>query len=184
MWAGKSFASRVGSLILWRKSGRVTADPNQNDALTSPVPFTDVDSVVAVMNGAGDPLEFGASSKGPTIYNVSATGASYYNGDENTATGYWMAGILMRGFFKQAVDQIAHVVAAGAVVSIANRGGADIGPWVGLFIGASLGLVREIAEEGVVSPAALGWVVRSKNSMLDIAFWALGGLITGCIFHA
>jgi hypothetical protein len=42
------------------------------------------------MNGIGD-FTTGQASKGATIYAVSTTGFTFFNGDENTATGFWLA---------------------------------------------------------------------------------------------
>jgi collagen type I/II/III/V/XI/XXIV/XXVII alpha len=75
-----------GVILQW---GTVSAAANQNNSGTFPTSFTSV--ARAVMNGVGDTGEFGAASKGPTIYAVSTSGFSYHNGDQSTATGFWLA---------------------------------------------------------------------------------------------
>jgi hypothetical protein len=77
-----------GVILQW---GTVSAAANQNNSGTFPTSFTSV--ARAVMNGVGssDTSNFGQVSKGPTIYATSTTGFSYHNGDESTATGFWLA---------------------------------------------------------------------------------------------
>lgn len=71
--------------------GRVTAGANTTGTVTFPEAFTDATKVSAVMNGTSDPTGFGAVSRGPTIYSISTTTASWSNGDDSSATGFWMA---------------------------------------------------------------------------------------------
>ena len=69
--------------------GTVSAGPNVTAGSgTFPTSFTAV--ARAVMNGIGD-FTTGQASKGATIYAVSTTGFTFFNGDENTATGFWLA---------------------------------------------------------------------------------------------
>jgi hypothetical protein len=75
-----------GVILQW---GTVSAPPNTtSNAGTFPTSFTTV--ARAVMNGIGD-FTTGQASKGATIWNVSTTGFTFFNGDENTATGFWLA---------------------------------------------------------------------------------------------
>ena len=71
--------------------GRVSCAGNSNSTLTFPVAFTTASSVSAVMGGTDAPASYGTTSKGPTIYAVSATTASWMNGDDSTTTGFWIA---------------------------------------------------------------------------------------------
>lgn len=79
---------------------------------------------------------------------------------------------------KQLVDQGAHFVAAFAIVAIAF---AAPNAATGFIVGASLGTIREITEEGgpitkaKIKNALSGW------SLLDVAFWGLGGLVAGLV---
>lgn len=75
-----------GAIIQW---GTVTVTPNTTGSGTFPTSFTSVGR--AVMNGVGDLSTFGQASKGATIYSVSTTGFSWFNGDENSHTGFWLA---------------------------------------------------------------------------------------------
>ena len=75
-----------GVILQW---GTVSASPNQNASGTFPIAFTAV--ARAVMNGVGDTGSFGQTSKGVTIYATSTTGFTYHFGDENSATGFWLA---------------------------------------------------------------------------------------------
>lgn len=75
-----------GAIIQW---GTVTVTPNTTGSGTFPTSFTTVGR--AVMNGVGDLGVFGQASKGATIYSVSTTGFSWFNGDETSHTGYWLA---------------------------------------------------------------------------------------------
>lgn len=78
---------------------------------------------------------------------------------------------------KELRDQAAHFAASFAIVSLSNLlGGGNI--LSGLLIGLSLGLVREITEEGEVSIKALRSALHSK---LDLSFWALGGATAGLV---
>ena len=75
-----------GVILQW---GTVSIGPNvTSQAGTFPTSFTAV--ARAVMNGIGD-FTTGQASKGPTIYSVTTTGFTCFNGDESTATGYWLA---------------------------------------------------------------------------------------------
>jgi hypothetical protein len=75
-----------GVILQW---GTVSAPPNTtSNAGTFPTSYTAV--ARAVMNGLGD-FTTGQASKGPTIWNVSTTGFTFFNGDESTATGFWLA---------------------------------------------------------------------------------------------
>jgi hypothetical protein len=75
-----------GVILQW---GTVSAGPNVTAGSgTFPTSFTAV--ARAVMNGIGD-FTTGQASKGATIYAVSTTGFTFFNGDENTATGFWLA---------------------------------------------------------------------------------------------
>lgn len=65
---------------------------------------------------------------------------------------------------KQLIDQTAHFVVGVAVLLPAA---AAPGPWSFALAGAGLGLIREITEEGPIT---------NKGSILDIVFWALGGV--------
>ena len=75
-----------GAIIQW---GTVTVTPNTTGSGTFPTSFTTVGR--AVMNGVGDTSVFGQASKGATIFSVSTTGFSWFNGDETSHTGYWLA---------------------------------------------------------------------------------------------
>jgi hypothetical protein len=75
-----------GAIIQW---GTVTVTPNTTGSGTFPTSFTAVGR--AVMNGVGDLGVFGQASKGATIWSVSTTGFSWFNGDESSHTGYWLA---------------------------------------------------------------------------------------------
>lgn len=74
---------------------------------------------------------------------------------------------------KQLVDQSAHFLLGGLVVALAIYSGATIPPFVGWFVGWSLGVVREVTEEGSLT---------SKGSIIDIIFWSIGGLTSSLIF--
>lgn len=71
---------------------------------------------------------------------------------------------------KQLLDQSAHMLAAAAIL-------APVLLWPGLIGGAlyglGAGLVREITEGGNV---------LSRDSLLDLLFWAIGGALAGAIF--
>jgi hypothetical protein len=75
-----------GAIIQW---GTVTVTPNTTGSGSFPTSFTAV--ARAVMNGVGDTGVFGQASKGATIFSVSTTGFSWFNGDESSHTGYWLA---------------------------------------------------------------------------------------------
>jgi hypothetical protein len=75
-----------GVILQW---GTVTVTPNTTGSGTFPTSFTSVGR--AVMNGVGDTGQFGQASKGATIYSVSTSGFSWFNGDETSHTGYWLA---------------------------------------------------------------------------------------------
>jgi hypothetical protein len=74
---------------------------------------------------------------------------------------------------KQLVDQSAHFAAGGFVALLVGLPlDCQLPNAAGLLIGLSLGVVREVTEPGK-------WY--SRNSLLDIAFWGLGGL-TAALF--
>lgn len=73
---------------------------------------------------------------------------------------------------KQALDQTAHFLIAFVVVGITWMLGCNITIPGGLFIGVVLGILREFSEPDPID---------SKYDYLDIAFWALGGLVAGII---
>lgn len=74
---------------------------------------------------------------------------------------------------KQRIDQSAHVgIALIAALLAAN------GIFGGLLIGLSLGLVREVTEEGDLSLANLKAALGSR---LDLSMWTLGGVIGGAL---
>ena len=75
-----------GVILQW---GTVTVTPNTTGSGSFPTSFTAV--ARAVMNGVGDTSVFGQASKAATIFSVSTTGFSWFNGDENSHTGYWLA---------------------------------------------------------------------------------------------
>lgn len=71
---------------------------------------------------------------------------------------------------KQLIDQSAHFLLAITILlpTALAPGALSYG-----VAGAALGLVREVTEQGPIT---------SKGSMLDILFWALGGLFVGVVF--
>ena len=75
-----------GVILQW---GTVTVTPNTTGSGSFPTSFTA--GARAVMNGVGDTSVFGQASKAATIFSVSTTGFSWFNGDENSHTGYWLA---------------------------------------------------------------------------------------------
>lgn len=77
---------------------------------------------------------------------------------------------------KEIPDQGAHAFAAFAFVILARLMGAEIPPHAGAWIGFTLGLVREITEEGAINLEALKGALGSR---LDLTFWTLGGGLAG-----
>lgn len=81
---------------------------------------------------------------------------------------------------KQLIDQGAHFSAALLFL-------APLMMWPcwlsAMFAGAAYGLVREMTEEGAINLEALKAVIASKNSLMDIAFWGLGGLAAWLLLH-
>jgi hypothetical protein len=76
---------------------------------------------------------------------------------------------------KELRDQSAHATAAiVALLPLVLWPGLITGAWAGF----SIGLVREITEEGEVSLPALKHALHSR---LDLAFWTLGGTVAGLI---
>lgn len=81
---------------------------------------------------------------------------------------------------KQLIDQTAH--AAVAFVATASI---LIAPGIitAAFAGFLFGMVRELTEEGTqISGQAFRNIWASRNSKIDIAFWTLGGAVSGLIF--
>ena len=80
---------------------------------------------------------------------------------------------------KQLIDQGAHFAAALFLL-------APLIAWpcwfTAMFAGTGYGLVREMTEEGKIDLEALKAVFGSNNSLLDIAFWSLGGLAAWLLF--
>lgn len=72
---------------------------------------------------------------------------------------------------KQMIDQSAHMAAAIVIL-------APVLIWPGILTAAlsgfGIGLVREITERDSL---------LSRGSLLDLAFWAIGGAIAGAFFH-
>lgn len=77
---------------------------------------------------------------------------------------------------KETRDQAAHAGAAFLVIVLAQLLGADIPPGPGALLGLSLGLVRELTEEGEISLNALK---SAFGSTRDLLFWTLGGALGG-----
>lgn len=71
---------------------------------------------------------------------------------------------------KQLIDQSAHFIIALAILGLVT-----LLPNLLTYAlaGASLGLIREVTEQGPVT---------SPGSLLDILFWSLGGLAAGVFF--
>lgn len=67
---------------------------------------------------------------------------------------------------KEARDQGAHFLIAAAIVATGDPS-TILG---GAFLGFALGAVREATEGGNVT---------SKGSLLDLAFWSMGGALGG-----
>ncbi len=71
---------------------------------------------------------------------------------------------------KQLIDQAAHIAAAMAALAPA----AFIGGVLGFALsGLFCGLIREITQHGGFS--------TGRGSLLDLAFWTVGGVIIGLI---
>lgn len=71
---------------------------------------------------------------------------------------------------KQVIDQSAHALAAIVILAPVLIWSA----WPAAALsGLGIGFVREITEGGNVF---------SKGSLLDVAFWAIGGALAGAIF--
>jgi hypothetical protein len=80
---------------------------------------------------------------------------------------------------KQLVDQSAHFIAALVILIPAMSHPSII---TGALAGFGLGFVREMTEEGTkITLDAAKKVFASKNSMIDIAFWVLGGAVAGLL---
>jgi hypothetical protein len=76
---------------------------------------------------------------------------------------------------KELRDQSAHAFAAiVALLPLALLPCALTGAWAGF----SIGLVREITEEGEISLPALKHALHSR---LDLTFWTIGGLLVGLV---
>ncbi|NML88763.1 hypothetical protein HHL26_06740 [Sphingobium sp. TB-6] len=88
---GICIATTIGGVTYLRQWGRVTCAGNSTGTLTFPVAFTDATKVSCIMNGTSDPSNFGQVSRGPTIYSNTDTTASWSNGDDSSATGFWIA---------------------------------------------------------------------------------------------
>lgn len=74
---------------------------------------------------------------------------------------------------KEIVDQSAHFLAAIVALLVASIFGAELTVFAGAALGLTFGLIREITE---------GDPVTSRNSLLDILFWVLGGTVGGYLF--
>lgn len=70
---------------------------------------------------------------------------------------------------KQIIDQSAHFLIALAILL-------PLVFWPGVLTfalaGFALGMIREVTEDGPIT---------SKGSLLDLAFWTLGGLVAGIV---
>lgn len=80
---------------------------------------------------------------------------------------------------KQLIDQSAHFVAAFIFLAPLLLCPAW---WSGLIAGFGYGFVREVTEEG----ATITWTnvknaVNNFSSQMDIAFWALGGMVAALL---
>lgn len=75
-------------------------------------------------------------------------------------------------------DQVAHFLAALAILSLFSLGGIFAGAAAGL----ALGLIRETAE-GIrrMTWASVTTQLAKRDSQIDLAFWALGGAVAGVL---
>lgn len=74
------------------------------------------------------------------------------------------------------LDQVAHVAAGALCLAPAAL---TPGPFGFALSGAAIGLVREISEGGAIVTRAQVASAFNRRSLLDIAFWTLGGFIAG-----
>ena len=89
----------------------------------------------------------------------------------------WLDGLGKDPTLKQIVDQAAHTLLGLTfllpVILLPN-------PITGAISGAFYGLVREVTETSkTFSWANLKEAVSDRGSQVDVAFWALGGLLGG-----
>ncbi len=77
---------------------------------------------------------------------------------------------------KELIDQSAHFAAAFIILGMIN---VIPHPITYALAGFSIGLIREITEEG--NPATLPKVRKALRSYSDLTFWTLGGLVAGGI---
>jgi len=88
--------------------------------------------------------------------------------------------ILDKPWYAQLLDQATHALLGCAFIAPVVLNPC---PLTAAIAGAGLGFVRELTEEGrYFSFKALRTVLTDANSMCDVAFWTLGGLLAGALF--
>ena len=87
---------------------------------------------------------------------------------------------MKKSLLDESIDQTAHALSAFVIIVLALKAG-PIGCAVAGF---TIGFVREYTEEEAANGHLyFNWRnVFSKGSLIDLAFWTIGGLIAGLLF--